>query len=472
MFKTASGIDDGFGWFIGIILRSLAVATMAMSPPIAFVLTFGFWVAFCAFCFLASGVVLIWRRWRVVAQAAKARAEAQRRAGRAGAFQRAASPKASPNSAPGFSGRSAGGDFREGFPDRRAAPAPLSVVPFALRLLPEKELIRVDVRGSIPVDSPVALDFVLTVEDITGPSPERVYSTNAKYQDEQTGAYVVRSTLGEVLPPGYRDRGWTTLAAVRLTALQTPFSGRRRLRVTCVGMSAEFSGRPITSSAFGAAICCSAVATIEVDVSRRGYVELRRLRERSPGTILCVGYSFAAAAQLDLSKSEAVLRRWMKSQVDQAEEEQDRAGLSACLEAAWALSRRGIEAASAASAIAEAGIPEAPRQALELCLEIADALPGKDVYPLLREVALGMGVEAGEFAKIMQASGNPTMRAWTRLEAQVGLDPQWPRERIRQFLSAQFDKWNARSASAREVAEREEIAAHLWAIAKLRQRYR
>ena len=83
-----------------------------------------------------------------------------------------------------------------------------------------------------------------------------------------------------------------------------------------------------------------------------------------------------------------------------------------------------------------------------------------------------MGIEAADFAQIMQASGDPQVQAWTRLEAQVGLDPKWPSERIRKYLADQFHKWNARSASVRNTSEREEIAARLWALAKLRQRHR
>lgn len=372
--------------------------------------------------------------------------------------------------------KSAGQVFREAFPDLKVTAEPLPPVPFAVQLTVDKEEIRVDVRGSIPVSTLVTLDFVLTLEDITRAAPERVFATQAKYQDEQTGLYVVRSTLGSVHPPGYPDRGWTALGVIRLSALQTPFSGRRKLRLTCVGMPTESAARSVTSPEFRSAILCSAVASVEVDVARRGYVEMRRLRERSPGTIVCVGWTFAMAAGLPPARAEEVMRRWMKAQVDQADEGegQGRMPMSAELDAALALAQRGLDRSAAAAAVAEAGIPEASRQALELCLELALSISGSsnDAYPLLRELALAMGIEAGEFAQIMQASGDPEVQAWTRLEKQVGLDPKWPAELIRRYLVDQFHKWNARSAIARNGTERAEIADRLWALAKLRQRYR
>ena len=385
-------------------------------------------------------------------------------------FARPSPPPAKP------SGKSAEQIFRETFPGVKPVLEPLPAVPFAIRLIPEREEIRVDVQGSIPVTSSAILDFVLTLEDATGSSTERVFATNAKYQDEQTGVYVVRSTLGDVRPPGYRDRGWTALGVIRLAALQTPFAGRRKLRVTCVGLPTQAAVQPVASPEFGSAILCSAVASVEVDVTRRGYVEMRRLRERSPGTIVCLGWTFAMAAGFPPARAEEVLRRWMKAQADQTDEGagQGSPPMSAGLDAALALAQRGLDRSAAAAAIAEAGIPEAPRQALELCLDLAVSIAGSsnDVYPLLRELALGMGIEAAEFAQIMQASGDPQVQAWTRLEAQVGLDPKWPSERIRKYLADQFHKWNARSASVRNTSEREEIAARLWALAKLGQRHR
>lgn len=387
-----------------------------------------------------------------------------------------AAGKPSPRPIPDSTGKSAKQVFREAFPDLKVSPDPLPAVPFAVQLVVEKEEIRVDVQGSIPVDTPVILDFVLTLEDVTGAAPERVFATDTRYQDEQTGVYVVRSTLGPVRPPGYRDRGWTALGTIRLSALQTPFSGRRTLRVTCVGMPTESATRPVASQEFRAAILCSAVASVEVDVARRGYVELRRLRERSPGTIVCLAWSFAMAAGYEPARAEAVLRRWMKAQSEQAEEGagQERMQMAAGLDAALALAQRGLDRSAATAAIAAAGIPEASRQALELCLELAVAVTGSsnDAYPLLRELALGMGVEAGEFAHIMQASADPEFHALARLEQEVGLDPTWPKERVSRYLMDQFHKWNARSAIARNGAEREEIAHRLWVLAKLRQRHR
>ena len=60
-------------------------------------------------------------------------------------FARPSPPPAKP------SGKSAEQIFRETFPGVKPVLEPLPAVPFAIRLIPEREEIRVDVQGSIPV---------------------------------------------------------------------------------------------------------------------------------------------------------------------------------------------------------------------------------------------------------------------------------------------------------------------------------
>lgn len=435
---------------------------------------------------LVLGLVLMGAAYIFIrlSRQAKARREASqsqagppppRRAAGAPPPKPAPAEKPTPKPTPSSPSKTAEQIFREAFPDLHVEPAPLPQVPFAVRLVAEKEEVRVDVQGSVAVGTAATLDFVITLTDVTADTPEQVFATTAQYQDEQTGVYVVRSSLGPVKAPGYRDRGWTALGVVRLAALQTPFSGRRTLRVTCVGLPATASSQPLASQAFRSATLCSATDVITLDIARRGYVEQRRVRERVPGSIVCLGWAFAATAELDRTRTESALRGWMRAQAQQVgEDTKTRRAIAEGMEAALALAQHGLALEPAASAIAQLGVPEASRQALELCLELAVAVAGSSAacYPVLREAALGMGLDAAEFTRMLQASADPQLQAWTAMEKQVGLDPKWPTERIRKYLSDQFHKWNARSASVRDLSEREEIAARLWALAKLRQRHR
>ena len=110
--------------------------------------------------------------------------------------------------------------------------------------------------------------------------------------------------------------------------------------------------------------------------------------------------------------------------------------------------------------------------AFDLCCRVAKASGGsmEDSFALLRDGALAMGVGPDEFSRLMSTYlGDMVASADEEL---VGLDPDWDKERILKFLREQFGKWNARSGSERDPAERRNIAIRLNAIAKLRQKYR
>jgi len=57
------------------------------------------------------------------------------------------------------------------------------------------------------------------------------------------------------------------------------------------------------------------------------------------------------------------------------------------------------------------------------------------------------------------------------LEALVGIDPSWDKERIREHLAERFMKWNSLSPSAKTTEDQARTRAMLDAIAKLRQKY-
>jgi len=57
------------------------------------------------------------------------------------------------------------------------------------------------------------------------------------------------------------------------------------------------------------------------------------------------------------------------------------------------------------------------------------------------------------------------------LEAIVGIDPSWDKDRVRRHLAEQFMKWNSRAPNAKTVEEQARLRAMLDAIAKLKLKY-
>ena len=92
---------------------------------------------------------------------------------------------------------------------------------------------------------------------------------------------------------------------------------------------------------------------------------------------------------------------------------------------------------------------------------------------MVRRIAERVGLSSADAQALLDrhllaSSVNPEACDW---ESLTDMDPSWESSRRRKHLVAYFDRWNARTASARTTAEQARIRSILEAIAKLRQKH-
>lgn len=394
----------------------------------------------------------------------------------------------------GKPGASAGGDskpktaeqiFKEAFPELKVAPVPLPPVPFSIRVTEidaatlkdgrSRPCLRVEVCGSVPLDSASELTLLLTVEDLTASTTQHVFATVDTLQDERTGLFVERAKLGKIDPPGLRHSGWREIALIPTSFLQAPRSGRRRLRFSCIGVPSANSSVSVIDPLLRSTIHCTSMAEVEAELPVKGYLEDDDDREQAAGMVLCVAWGFAHAHGAPVSKAAPVMSAWSAQAPSLlcGTTGQPSASLARILDGADKLGLfGGIGYLEACAMLARSHVPEAPLMAFELCCKVAKTAgsAADDAYSLLRDGALAMGVSTDEFARLIQTHLGGVSQATD--EELVGLDPSWSKEQIGKFLREQFGKWNARSGGVSSYAERQKIAIRLNTIAKLRQKYR
>jgi hypothetical protein len=392
---------------------------------------------------------------------------------------------ASPTGAADAKPKTAAEVFRETFPELKVRPVALPLVPFAIRVAEidassirdgrTRPCLRVEVSGSVPLDSVADISLLLTVEDLTTGVAQHVFATVDTLQDDRTGLFVERAKLGRIEPPGLRHKGWREIALIPTSFLQAPGTGRRRLRFSCLGVPAANSSASVIDPLLRSKIYCSAVTEVLADLPSKGYLDEDRDREQAAGMIICVAWGFANALGGTEKKTIPVISAW----IDKApallggSSGLPSASLRLTIDGADKLGRSGgVGFVPACEMLAKLHVLEAPFMAFELCCLIAKACggPADSSYALLRDGALAMGVGTDEFARLMHAHLGGS--APVTDEELVGLDPSWDNELILKFLREQFGKWNARSGCASDSVERRTIAIRLNAIAKLRQRYR
>lgn len=381
------------------------------------------------------------------------------------------------------SSKSAEQVFREAFPGVRFAP--ISSKPFRLRAevcqLRDKKTgaeqpgFRIDVRGGIEVTGETIVDLVVTMEDVSDGSSQPVYATMEKYQDDQTGQFVLRSTLGKVSSPGRPDSGWTSVGIVPFANIRAPKSGQRTLRLSCVAAPADLAGLTVIDDRLRAGMLAAATTQLGVALDRKGYVEQRYARQNAAGLVVCLGYAFAGRVRRDPLQAGPAAQAWMHRYLEQLKGEDARlvAQTRASLEAAAAMSRgTRSDLGVVCRELLAYEVAGLPQEALALCVEVGrvegavSAHVMAELKCLCRELSLG----PDELHRHIDAANEGEVAGRDREYAKlVGLDLGWDSRRIRRHLLDQFMKWNSRHP--KDAADRVIITRQLEAIAKLRQRY-
>jgi len=375
--------------------------------------------------------------------------------------------------------------FKDAFPEIKVTPPPLPAVPFAIRVKEvdassvkdgrPRPCLRVEVSGSVPVEALADLALLLTVEDLTSGSAQHVFATVDSFQDDRTGLFVERAKLGKVEPPGLRHEAWREIALIPTSFFQSPHSGRRRLRFSCLCVPVSNAHVSVIDPLLRSRIYCAAVAEVSAELPVKGYLEENHDREQAAGMIVCVAWGFAHSLGVTDTRVARVISAWAAdaSRLLGGDADMPSASLSRILDGANSLGQYGgMGYESACELLARSEVPEAPEMAFELCCRIAKAIgsTADATFALLRDGALAMGIGTEDFARLMRIHvGDPSLMTDEEL---VGVDPEWPKEHILNFLREQFGKWNARSGGVTNSGEKGKIAIRLNAIAKLRQKYR
>ncbi len=334
---------------------------------------------------------------------------------------------------------------------------------------------RIDVCGGIEVAGEAIVDLIVTMEDVSDGSPQPVYATMEKYQDDQTGQFVLRSTLGKASSPGRPDSGWTSVGVVPFANIRAPKSGQRTLRLSCVAAPAELAGLTVIDERLRAGMLAAATTQLDVALVRKGYVEQRYARQNAAGLVVCLGHAFAGRLRRDPLQSGLAIQAWMRRYLEQLKGEDVRlvAQTQASLEAAAVMSSgTWPDLGVVCRELLAYEVDGMPQEALALCVEVGrfegavSAEVMAELKCLCRELSLGLD----ELRRHIDAANEGAVVGRDQEYAElVGLDLGWDTRRIRRHLLDQFTKWNSRHP--KDPAERAIITRQLEAIAKLRQRY-
>ena len=339
------------------------------------------------------------------------------------------------------------------------------------------QCIELQFRGRIPVTYSQEVGILVTVEDVTGGSSHPVYAVIKQLADPETRLYRQFRRIGTANIGSYAP-DWGPLVLIPVGLLQTPYSGTRRLRISCRCMPSSFENIPFGDDRLKYGVICEAQTFYSTNFPLTGYLELAD--KRRAGMVASVELALACACAdgtVDQRELRAV-NRWMSATVAErsGDAPEELAKLKSQLNDAMKTGLRGGADIHAISArIRQLAMPGVSQAALSLCVEViaADGQLHPKELESVRGIAKGLGLDYDELQSLLdkQFVNAGVSSAQENLEAIVGVDPSWEKARILRHLSDQFMKWNSRAPSAKTVEDQSRIRMMLEAIAKLKKKY-
>jgi tellurite resistance protein len=225
-------------------------------------------------------------------------------------------------------------------------------------------------------------------------------------------------------------------------------------------------------------VICAAQTYYSSDFPLTGYLELAdKHREGMVATVELALACACADGTVD-QRELRVIHRWMTAAL--AERSDDAPAELAKLKAGFndAMKtgvRGGADVRSLCVKIHKLSLPSVSQSALTLCVDViaADGELHADELKTVRSIARDLGLDYDKLQSLIdkQFVNSNVTSAQENLEAIVGIDPTWDKERIRKHLADQFMKWNSRAPAAKTVEDQARIRAMLDAVARLKKKY-
>ena len=337
--------------------------------------------------------------------------------------------------------------------------------------------VRVYCQGRVPVSYPQDVSVLVTVEDVGGPKGNPVVVMMPQFQDKLTRHYRDSADLGRFEVGTYLNQ-WACVGIVPTAHLVGPYGGSRRLETNCFCVPTSLIKLPLGDTRLWQGVICASSAKVSAHLPLTGYLEMAEKSRDAKAAIVELAMACAGTDGSFDERELRVVQKWMRSVIAEfgADAQDDREKMRGVLNEAFKRGTSGTADINAASArLRQLSMPAMSQSALSLCVEViaADGELHQTELKTVRAIATSLGLDYDKLQVLMdkQFVKSGISVAQDNLEALVGIDPAWDKERIRKHLADQFMKWNSRAPSAKTVEDQSRIRAMLEAIAKLKKKY-
>jgi uncharacterized tellurite resistance protein B-like protein len=321
-------------------------------------------------------------------------------------------------------------------------------------------------RGPVPPAAAEGHRFVFHVVDFENGVEGPLYCPVPGFGDPLLG--MVRYVPDAESPPPRQFADWTKLAFLPTSMFVGPRSGLRTLSLRCGFMPTD--GDPAKCVHLGAAL-------FKVNLELPGFLEELDLKILVSTHILELALACAAADGDTDVREKDVIREWIEqvcASVAMAGSECEDRLRSALSQTLSSSKRSPLDVESAALAL-QTHAEGRRMEAMSLCVRViaSDGILHEKEMRMAERLADLLQIDRSIMRTLFdrQFATSGIAVSPENLEAIVGLDPSWQKDKIRRHLADQFMKWNSRAPAAKTVEDQARIRAMLDAIAKLKHKY-
>jgi len=280
----------------------------------------------------------------------------------------------------------------------------------------------------------------ISLADVTDEAYEAkpVRSRLKEWQSQDSPAFCYSAGLGKIPKQVTTLSDWTSVAQLHIDWLMFPHKGRRNLQCTTT----------IISQSNSQVLAC-AKCSFNYDNNDLGYIDLHENVKRTKNLAVALAFAVSAADRKLYDCEIEIIKSWARNNLDYAHSsDKDRRKLEKALNKTVAFFSNGnqLDAYKICKEIVEI-VPLAERyDILDLCLHVvqANGVAAAEEMVLMKNFAEWLEVDMDRFRDMVEKILPVGMHEATDQEVILGLSADMSKEKTRQQLNREYNKWNSR----------------------------
>jgi len=336
-------------------------------------------------------------------------------------------------------------------------------------------------KGLIPISSSTQLSVIVNVLDLTDENEKLpLLSLIGEVKEPSSNVFMLKRDLGHFqADTGFAD--WVEMGRVAPIFLQPPYGGVRQLGINFFLYD---TNNPIAvKNGFvtkKTGLVLFKQFKIEHNFTIKGYMEKTKDLDKAKSLSIKIAMAVAMSDGSLADEEGETIKHWIKSTISSYSNERQvelkKLYNKALKDSYQAAKNDKLILSNLTSSLKKINEIQINYDTIDLCYKVmaADGVADKEELRIIRKIGESLDIDIGELDKMKDKSLLSLSNEATKnssIEEILGIEKSWDKNKIKQYLTAEFQKWNGRMSILKEGEERRNAQLMLKKIADARIKY-